>query len=348
MKVEDIARELDARYIVEGSIRRGGDKVRVTAQLIDAELGEHIWAERYDRQIDDLFAIQDEVTESLVSCATERLKTSRAEITRNRPEQSVSAYDLVLQSRPLRTDYSSASNRKARELLERAIELDSNSAQAYASLSFVLTGECEEGWAKDPQDTLKRATEMARKAVAIDGADGYAHASLAYAMQTAGDFDQAMHEARTALKLNPNHANIIMTCGWITLVYGNPESAIDLIRHARDLNPYMPGFDLITLGAAYFAARRYREAIEVISQAPNQATWSYIELAASYAYLGEPERAREALGTFLEKAEQYYAHFPGDDPAAWRALFEMTIVRRRKEDFDHYMEGMRLAGLPVA
>ncbi len=345
VKVQDVRRELGARYVVEGSVRKSGDRVRVTTQLIDAETGTHIWADRYDRQLHDIFAIQDEVTEAIVARVADRLRG--AGISRSRSMRSITAYDLVLQSRPYRTEWTLAASQKAEELLRQAIAMDANSAQAHAALAFVLAGEYEEGWVNDPDATLCEALAVAKQAVANDDSDGYTHASLAYVLHLTRDFELAAHEANTALSLNPNHANIIMTCGWIAIVLGDPEMGIKHIQRARQLNPYMPGFDLCALGTAYFQAKRYQEAIDVISQVADPPLWSYKELAACHAYLGQKENARRNLKKFLERARTDLAHFPGEDPKAWRAHFEQYVIRRRKEDVEHAIEGARKAGLPI-
>jgi TolB-like protein len=137
-EIQDVGRQLGARYIVEGSVRKSGSRVRVTAQLIDAETNTHIWADRYDRQLDDIFAIQDDVTAAVVARVADRVKGAGARPSRSRPKQSMTAYDLVLQSRPYRTQYTPASSKEAARLLRRAIALDPNCAQAHAGLAFVL------------------------------------------------------------------------------------------------------------------------------------------------------------------------------------------------------------------
>jgi adenylate cyclase len=348
LKAKDVALELGARYVLEGSARKAANRVRVTSQLVDAETGAQIWADRYDGNLDDIFAIQDDVTSTVVARVADRLKVAVAEQSRSRPRLSVTAYDLVLQSRPYRTQFTPASNREAARLLREAIALDANCGQAFAGLAFVLVEEYDEGWATDPDTTLQEAISSAKRAVAIDDSDGYAHASLAYVLQLTRDFDQAAHEANTALALNPNHANIIMTCGWISIVLGDPETAIKHILRARQLNPYMPGFDLCTLGSAYFNARRYQDAIDVISQVTDSPSFSYLELAICHAYLGHEESSRSSLDQYLQRAKSEMVHFPGDDPIAWRAHFEQTVTRRRNEDLEHYIEGVRRAGLLIS
>jgi adenylate cyclase len=345
-KIEDVGRELGVKYVVEGSVRRAADRVRVTAQLIDTETNSHIWADRYDRQLDDIFAIQDEVTEAVVARVADKVKGEVTTLSRSRPKQSVTAYDLVLQSRPYRASYTRADSEHAAKLLTQAIALDPDYALAHASLAFVRAGEYEESWADDPDAALRDAMALARRAVSLDNSDGYAHASLAYAHYNSRNFDRAVHEARTALSLNPNHVNIIMTSGWISIVAGDPEAGIEHIQRARRLNPYMGGVDLWTLGLAFFDAKRYEEAIDVFSQV-DPPTPLYLSMAAACAHLGRDSDARDAMNIFLDRSKEELNPFPGNDPKAWRRYLERAIVRRREEDFEHILEGARKAGLPV-
>ena len=254
-------------------LARIGNRVRVTAQLIDATSAAHIWAERYDRGLDDIFAIQDEVTEAVVARIAEGIKGARALHARSRPSHSATAYDLVLQARPYRTAYTAAASKIAARLLRQATELDPNFALAHASLAFVRTGEFEEGWTGDPDAVLAEALAAAKRAVALDDSDGYAHASLAYVLLKFGEFDHAEHEIGVALSLNPNHVNIIMTSGWVSIVNCDPERAIEMIKRARRLNPFMGGWGLWTLGQAYLDAKRYQDALDSFAKVPSGWHW---------------------------------------------------------------------------
>jgi TolB-like protein len=342
-----IGRELGARYVVEGSVRRSGKRIRVTAQLIEAETGAQVWAEKYDRDLEDVFAIQDDLTSAVVARLEDRIKGARVTALRERPTTNMTAYDLVLQSRPYRTQATPESSRKAAKLLRQAVLADPNCAQAHAGLAFVLAGDYEEGWADNHEATLREAALAAQRAVSLDGTDGYPHASLAYVNHLTGEFDRALYEARLALDLNPNHVNIIMTMGWISIVLGDPEAGIGYIERARQLNPNMPGFALWTLGEAYLAARRYHEAVDTLMKVPNPATSLHLELAISHAYLGNLEEARVNLQKYLDLSRRELSVFPDKDPSAWRALLERSTPRKRREDVEHFIEGARKAGLPL-
>ena len=347
-KIEDVGRELGVKYVVEGSVRKIGNRVRVTAQLIDATSAAHIWAERYDRSLDDIFAIQDEVTEAVVVRIAEGIKGARTIHARSRPLHSASAYDLVLQARPYRTAHTSAAGKIAAGLLRQAIDLDPNFALSYASLAFVLAGEWEEGWAGDPDAVLAEALVSAKRAVALDDSDGYAHASLAFVLLKYDEFDNAEQEIGVALSLNPNHVNIIMTSGWISIVNCNPERAIEIIKRARRLNPFMGGWELWTLGQAYLDARRYQEALESFAKVTDPPTNMFLERAICHAYLGQEDSARGNLCRYLERAQNELSPFPGEDPVAWRTHFLRYHKRRQMEVTEHFIEGARKAGLNIA
>lgn len=346
-KVEDVGRELGVKYVVEGSVRKIGNRVRITAQLIDSTNGSHIWAERYDRSIDDIFAIQDEVTEAVVARIADGIKGARVLHARTRPSHSATAYDLVLQARPYRTSHTAAASEVAAKLLRQAIDLDPSFGLAHASLAYVRAGQYEEGWADYPEVALSEALSEAKQAVALDGSDGYAHASLAYVLLRYHEFDRAQNEIDIALKLNPNHVNIIMTAGAVSIANCSPEQAIELIKRAFQLNPLMGSWQFWTLGEAYLDARRYREALESFAKVMDPPTFLFLESAVCHAHLGELDSAHTKLRTYLERAEKELKLFPGDDPVAWRT-FLLRSARRRMEFTDHFIEGARKAGLNVA
>jgi TolB-like protein/class 3 adenylate cyclase len=347
-RIEDVGRELGVKYVVEGSVRKTGNRVRVTVQLIEAASAAHIWAERYDRSVEDIFAIQDEVTEAVVARIAEGIKGARTLHARSRPLHSASAYELVLQARPYRTAGTIEASATAAKLLRQAIEIDPKFALAHASLAFVRAGDYEEGWVSDPDATLAEALAAAKQAVALDHSDGYAHASLAYVLLKFREYDQAEREIDLALSLNPNHVNIIMTSAWTSVVSGDPERAIARIMRARRLNPLMGGWELWTLGEAYLDAKRYEEALDSFAKVTDPPAFLFLERAICLAYLGQSEDARRSLRMYLDRARREMPGFPGEDPAAWRAIFLRFMHRRRPELTEHFIEGARKAGLNVA
>ncbi len=342
LNVKDVAARLGVQFVLEGSVRKSGNRVRVSVQLVDGQSASPVWAERWDRQLDDIFAIQDEITEAVVARVAEGVKVAR---TRNL--KSASAYDRVLQARPLRTTFTRASNARAAELLREAIALDPELSVARASLAFVRVGDFEEGWAEDPEAAIEEALQAARRAVQLDAADGYAHASLSYVLLKLERYAEATREAELALTLNPNHVNIIMSCAWCAIVNCEPERSIELINRARRLNPLMGGWELWTLGQALLDARRYREAMDAFEAVTEPPLALLLERAICLAWMGEQQAAQLALEAYLERARRELSPCPAD-PATWRSFLCRMAQRRDTSVTEHYLEGARRAGLGVA
>ena len=347
-KIVDVGRELGVKYVVEGSVRKIGNRIRVTVQLIDATSAAHIWAERYDRSLDEIFAIQDEVTAAVVARIVDGIKGARTLHARSRPVHSATAYDLVLQARPYRTTHSAKASEIAARLLRQAIELDPGFGLAHASLAFVRAGQFEDGWSDHPTEALAEAMAEARQAVALDFSDGYAHASLAYVLLKYGEYEKAQHAIDVALNLNPNHVNIIMTGGWTSIVNCNPERAIEMIKRARSLNPLMGSWELWTLGQAYLDAKRYQDALDSFAKVIDPPAAMFLEMAICHAYLDAMDTAQTCLNKYLELVKSELSAFPGEDPVAWRGFLLRYHTRRRQEVTDHFIEGARKAGLSVA
>ena len=341
-EVKDVAARLGVQFVLEGSVRKSGNRVRVSVQLVDGQSASPVWAERWDRQLDDIFAIQDEITEAVVARVAEGVKVART-----RSLHSASAYDRVLQARPLRTTFTRTANARAAELLREAIALDPELSIARASLAFVRAGDFEEGWTEDPHAAIEEALQSARQSVQLDAADGYAHASLSYVLLKLERYAEAAREAELALTLNPNHANIIMSCAWNAIVNCEPERAIELINRARRLNPLMGGWELWTLGQALLDARRYGEAVETFDAVAEPPLALVLERAICLAWLGEQQAARSGLAAYLERAQRELSPCP-TDPYTWRDFLCRMAHRRDAGVTEHYLEGARRAGLGVA
>ncbi len=340
-EVKDVAARLGVQFVLEGSVRKSGNRVRVSVQLVDGQSASPVWAERWDRQLDDIFAIQDEITEAVVARVAEGVKVARTRI-----GHSASAYDRVLQARPLRTAFTRAANARAAALLREAVTLDPELSIARSSLAFVRAGDFEEGWTEDPEAALEEALQSARYAVLLDAADGYAHASLSYVLLKLERYAEAAREAELALRLNPNHANIIMSCAWCAIVNCEPERSIELISRARRLNPLMGGWELWTLGQALLDARRYREALEAFDAVTAPPLALLLERAICLAWMDEQQAARSALAAYLERARRELSPCPAD-PSAWRDFLCRMAKRRDPGVTEHYLAGARLAGLEV-
>jgi adenylate cyclase len=326
------ARELGAQYVVEGSVRAHDSRVRITAQLIDANSGNHIWSERYDRHMQDLFAVQDEVARKIVATVTGRVENVEIEGAVHRRTENLTAYDLLLRGIELVRGNSSAENKSARELFERAVELDPRFALAHAYLAMSLL--VEHRYDSAPIEIIERAIGEALTAVKLDSSESRCHQFLAQAYRFHGDYDLSVNHFERARSLNPNDANGLALMGSTLAVAGRPDEAADLIRQAMTLNPFHPPWYWNQLAIALYAARRYEEAIDADRQASGQTQFWY--LARIAACLAQLERMDESRGYVAEVLRR-------------KPDFRLSGIRLRYRDpadAEHVLEGMRKAGLP--
>jgi TolB-like protein/Tfp pilus assembly protein PilF len=284
VKVQDVGREMGVRYVLEGSVLKSGDQVRITAQLIDATTGYHLWSERYDRPLKDIFALQDEIVQKIVTTLKLQLTLWEQGILVRKTTDNLEAYDYVLRGREFYERNTKEAVAQARQMFEKAIELDPRYAEAYALLGLTYNRAWGMRWSVDPK-TLDRASELAQQAITLDDSMPYAHSLLGgiYAMKQ--QYDQALAESERALALDPNNAESYAWQAHILNLAGRPEEAIQLMAQAMRLNPrYPPGY-LFTLGMAYVLAGHSAEAVattkEFLNHSPNHLV-AYLNLAVAY------------------------------------------------------------------
>ncbi len=308
--VKQVGRELGVRYVVEGSVRKAGGHLRMTAQLIDAISGAHIWARNYDRKLEDVFAIQDEISTAIAAAMGISLLTEEQAISRRR-SRDLSAYDLWMRGNwthnlGRREGNMSLRNAEARALFEEAIELDPGYAIAYASLADTFR------WdsfipAKDRLGSLEKAEKAARKALLLDPQLAYAHLTLAQIHQVRREKGEMLVAARRAVELDPSLSDAYKQLGFCLAEAGEPEEAIEVLDRGIRLSPSDPWLSesLRAKSRAYFAAGKYGDAIDwakrSIRQKPISGDLNWLDLAAAQAHMGLLEEA----GASLAKAEQY-------------------------------------------
>lgn len=329
--VRTVAKELGVRYIVEGSVRKIADRIRITAQLIDAIPGNHLWSEKFDRNLNDLFAVQDEVTQTIVATLTGQLEDVAIKKAASSRASSLPAYDCLLRGIELMRSYGGDVNRRAREFFEKAIVLDPQFAVAHSYLALSLI--VEHGYGSASKVIKDRALESALKAVKLDPRESRCFLLLGQVYRFRGEFDSAVKQMEQSIKLNPNDANGIAQFGSVLAVAGRAEEGVGLIKRAMILNPFHPDWYWRGLAIAYYAARKYDAALDANYHTDNGDAWSMARIAACLVRLGRIDEARVTAAEVLRLKPDFH-------------LLSELPPYKFQADADHLLEGMRLAGLP--
>ena len=336
VKIQEVGEELGVAYILEGSVRKSGDRVRITAQLIDATTGGHLWAERYDRDLEDVFAVQDEVVEKIVAALALTLTEDEQEHLAQAATDNLEAYEFAKRGWYYYHQLTRENNDQARQLFQMAIDRDPGYADAIAGLGFTYYEEWAQQWSQDPQ-TLDRAYDLSTEAINLNESRAAAHTLLSHVYLRTGEFEQAMAEQERALALDPNDADNYRDLAEALIFAGRPEEAIEHIEKAMRLNPHYPATYPFTLGFAYTgigfkdeSSEQYEKAIaavkEAISLNPNF-TGSYLVLAYIYNETGREQEARNQVTQALSINPQLSLaaiseSVPIKDPAALEAFLD--------------------------
>lgn len=331
----DLGRRLSVRYLVEGSVRQDGDRVRVTAQLADTEHGQLLWSARFDEALTDVFALQDKITTQIVGALALRVTQIEQRRVFAKPTENLEAYDYVLRARPAMQRPTRINNVEARTLLRRAIELDPKYAAAYAALAETYHIAMSMGWAQSPTVFLNQAEELASEALSLDGSEVRARIILARAHIFHQRYKQAEVEIERALTINSNDANGLAGRGNILLWLGKADAAIEALERAQQIDPEINAIDRFALSLAYYLKQRYDEAIELAQinlRTTPAANFSRVLLAAAYAQL---DRAVDAARVVTEIRR----FDPTFDPGTFGSKFLSP------GDLKHLREGIRKAGL---
>jgi TolB-like protein/Flp pilus assembly protein TadD len=340
--VKQVGRELGVRYVLEGGVRKARAQVRITAQLLDADTGAHLWADRFHGALEDVFELQDQVTASVVGAIAPKLEQAEFERARRKPTESLHAYDFYM--RGLATVYQNPSDREASSaalrLFAQAIQLDPDFASAYGVAAWCYVWRKANGWMVDRAQEIAEAERLARRAVALGKDDAGALVRSGHALAfVVGDLDTGASFVDQALELNPNLAVAWYLSGWVRVFLGEPDLAKQHLARAMRLSPLDPLTFAAQTGIAHacFFAGRYDEASlwsqKALREQPNFMTTNRIA-AASYALAGRLEEAQQAIRRLREL-----------DPALRVSNLEDQIPLRRAGDLARYKEGLRKAGL---
>ena len=332
---QEIGRELGVRYLVEGSARRAGNRVRVTVRLVDTETGSQLWSQRYDNEAADILQLQDELTEAIVGTLPGRVEAANMlRIKRKRPED-MAAYDYFLRGKILHPRRSPEDNRLALDALNRALELDPELASAQAWKACVLGQSMIWGWAPDAAQILTESVKAANAALDIDENEVDSHRILCELSIIGRDWDKAEIHHERALALAPNNPLIVAQHGEFLTWIGQPAAAIEWIERAMRLDPYEANQRAHLLGRALYGARRYAEAANAYRRVPVPSPRHFAELAASFAQADMGKEAERAAAEVLRGNPGFSigAHVAG-------------LAYRFDEDRAHLAEGLRKAGLP--
>ena len=334
--VRQLGEELGVRYVLEGSVRKAGNRVRITAQLIEAASDKHLWARRYDRDMDDLFAVQDEVTQRIIATLTPTLEASERKRVRNMDRcENLQAYDAVLCAREKWAKFNEADNLEARKLYQQAIELDPDYARAYSGLAWTYLMEKYERWGDAPDAALDKAQELAAQAVKVNPASHSAWLIQGNVQRARGDMHQSAVSVNRAIALNPNDVDSYMFLADIKTNQGEIAESIELIERAGELSTRTTNRHKTVYGRALYAGKRYEEARNVL-ETVDDLSFAHRLLAMTYAQMGEGQKAESTAKLYLKRYPEFTVAEHMDN-----------ISMQREEDRAHYAEGLEKAGFPA-
>jgi len=340
VSVKDIARELGVRYVLEGSVRKAGSRVRVSCQLVDAASGANVWAERFDRELADIFALQDEMTETIVTAIEPELSGAERARAKSQPPDSLDVWDLFQRGQWHYGRWNRADAVEADRLFRSAIALDDGFAPAYSILALSNLVHVLFGWTAQPQAAVAEAFELAQRAVALDDRDPMAHFALGRAYTIAGELETAIAELNRSLELNPNHARGYFGLGLALHWFGRADEAQPYFRRAIRQSPHDPmrwAFES-SIGSTYFHAGAHEDAVAWLKKAvshPNSGFHARLSLAANLAELGQFDEARAELAIVAESQPDL-------------TLGGIATMLRTMNDTyrERYLKVLRKAGLP--
>ena len=334
VNLRDVAQKLGARYLVQGSVRKSGDRLRVTVQLIDTASDAHIWAERYDRKLDDIFALQDEITSAIVATLPGRLEAAQQDQVARLKPSNLAAYECVLAAKVLHHRSTVEDNAKALQLVDRALTLDPDYAHAHAWRGCVLGQAWGYGWCDDKAAVFNEVASSLARAVALDDNDADVHRILAAVAVAQSDMNRARFHQERALALNPNYDLVVVQMGEVFTWLGQANEGVEWVEKAMKLNPHHPARFWSHLGKAHFVGRQYSQAIAAFMRVVTMDAQQHAFLAACYGWLGD--------GT---AATAHVTRVRDLDPGLSLEAFLATMHYVNVADLQHLRDGLIRAGM---
>jgi len=337
VKVKQVSEELGVRYVLEGSVRKAGDKVRVTAQLIDALMGHHLWAERYDRDLKDIFALQDEITMKIITAVQVELTVGERANVAAKGTKNLEAFMKYMQATENLTRQTKEGNVAGRRLAEEAITLDPKYLKGYIALAQTHLIDIMIGTTESPEQSLAKASELLRKAIALDVSEPDGHSNLGIVYLMMRQYEKALAEVERAVSLNPNHFGSLLRLVYVLNSIGRFEEAISVLKSARRLSPTPYQAYFVHLATAYRLTGQYKEAIKTAKEALKQTTNNiliYLQLTAAYSMAGQEQEARAAAAEVMKINSKFSLE-----------RYAKTLYFKNKSDVDKTLEALRKAGL---
>ncbi|MBT8364164.1 MAG: hypothetical protein KJP23_05615 [Deltaproteobacteria bacterium] len=337
VKIQQVGRELGVRYVLEGSVQRSGNRIRITAQLIDASTGQHLWVERYNRDLKDIFVLQDEITMKIMTALQVKLTEGEQARLFGKGTANLQAYEKVLQGMEHSRRLNIVGNVQARELFEEAIALDPEYSMAYAHLAQTHLLDVWLGLSKSPDKSIEKCVELVQKALALDDTLALTHNLWSHIYRLKRQHEKAIAEGERAVALNPNGADAHAYFAPVLFSADKPQEALAMIKKAIRLNPFPPNIYFQYLGSAYLNIGQYEEAIVAYKKAligePDN-LFAHIGLVATYSFLGRNEEARAEAEEVRRIAPKFSLGY-----------FEKIAPSKNRVGLERYIDALRKAGL---
>jgi len=341
--IVEVGQKLNVHYVLEGSIRKVGNQVRVTAQLVEASTGTHVWADRYDRVLENIFAVQDEVVRIISATLIGKVHHADHELAKRKSPSNLKAYDCVVLGLNHFYKWTPQDNQRARELFEQAVTIDPKYASAYAWLAWAHFREGLNAWSASYLDSLSLFFDFAQKAIALDDNDSHTHASLGVAYLFRGEHDLARSHLKRALALNPSDTDAMVNLARCEALAGNPEKGVDLLAEALRFNP-LANYQWFA-GQIQYIAGRYEMAVRVLNTLSSPNALVHAFLAASHGQLGNTVEANESASRFVSKATILVDTSGASLPESWIQFVTARYPFKNREDAEHLKSGLEKAGL---